>query len=62
MAALVSDPLLVAPAWTAAPTATQTGPFTWLWNTITDFFTYGLPTGVLKWPDWTPAPLRVVAP
>lgn len=25
-------------------------------------FTYGLPTGVLNWPDWTPAPLRAVAP
>jgi predicted ABC-type ATPase len=25
-------------------------------------FTYGLPTGVLSWPDWTPAPLRAVAP
>lgn len=24
--------------------------------------TYGLPTGALNWPDWTPAPLRAVAP
>ena len=36
-------------ASTTSTSTTSTGPLTWLWNTIEDFFKYGLPTPTNNW-------------
>jgi len=38
-----------APAATPQAATPAPGPLTWLWNTIEDFFTYGLPTPTNNW-------------
>jgi PPE-repeat protein len=48
-AQLVSAQATPAAAPQAAAATTPTGPLTWLWNTIEDFFKYGLPTPSNPW-------------
>ncbi|SPM37830.1 PPE family protein, partial [Mycobacterium numidiamassiliense] len=45
----VTTQAAVTPAATPAATTTTPGPFTWLWNTIQDFLTYGFPTPANNW-------------
>jgi PPE-repeat protein len=48
-AQLVSAQATPAATTQAAAATTPTGPLTWLWNTIEDFFKYGLPTPSNPW-------------
>ncbi|SPM36746.1 PPE family protein [Mycobacterium rhizamassiliense] len=46
---LTTSPTVTTQATQAAATTTTPGPLDWLWNSIEDFFKYGLPTPTNNW-------------